>query len=862
MQKIVRFVTVVAVCSLACAGFAQASRSAPPPHVPVSLSVQPALVPLVGPRAEGRVVVTAYHKDGSLEDVTPRVVMKSLQPHIVGVGPDRILRPVSDGQTRIKVAYAGRTAQFTVKVKDAHRQAPIDFTREVVPILTRAGCNQGSCHGSQYGKGGFKLSLSGFEPSLDYFSIVKHAGGRRALPFDPPQSLILRKPTLTVAHQGGLRLKLGSRDYRILQTWLREGAHGPSNNDPIVQKVEVFPSERTLRPGEKQTLVVRATYSDGLVRDVTPWVRLNTLNDGIATVSTEGVVTAVGRGETAIMVRFGGEAAVVRITVPFAHIANYPKLPRNNYIDEHILRKWKTLGLLPSGLCDDATFIRRVYLDIIGTLPTPEEVHTFLADHSPNKRARLIDRVLDRPEYADYWTLKWGDLLRSAPSHLGGKGMWSFTNWIREQFRNNTPMDQFARALITAQGSTYTNGPANYYRVARNAPDLAETTAQVFLGTRLQCTKCHHHPFERWSQADYYRFAAFFARVGLKGSNEFGIFGGEQVVRLATSGEVNHPKTGAVMKPTPLGGYPAAMRVRAPKTAELVDPDPDANGDRRTLLADWITRDNILFARNIVNRYWGYLMGRGLVEPIDDQRITNPPTNPELLDALAKDFMAHGYDLKHLIRTICNSRAYQLSSQPTKQNQGDTAFYTHFYIKRMPAEVLLDAINTATGTQEKFAGLPPGFRAIQLPHPQIESRFLDLFGRAPRVIACECERAAEPTMAQALNLMMGDVVNRKVQDANGLIAKLIAAKKTDEEIIQTFYLTALSRPPTAREMQRALKAVNTLCERPALLPPQKVPYLPQARLPRTEEAKAADRKAALEDVLWALLNSKEFVFIH
>jgi hypothetical protein len=820
------------------------------------------LVPLNGPRAEGRVVVIAHHKDGSLEDVTPRVVLRSLQPHIVVVGADRVLRPVADGQAVVKVAYAGRTTQFTVRVKDSHRRAPIEFTREVVPILTHAGCNQGSCHGSQYGKGGFKLSLSGFEPSLDYFSIVKHAGGRRALPFDPPQSLLLRKPTLTVAHQGGLRLKLGSRDYRILEAWLREGAPGPGANDPVVQKVEVFPTARILHAGEKQTLVVRAIYSDGVVRDVTPWARLNTLNDGVASVSPEGVVTAIGRGETAIMVRFGGEVSVARITVPFAHIAKYPNLPRYNYIDEHILRKWKMLGLLPSGLCDDATFIRRVYLDVIGTLPSPEEVRAFLADRSSDKRAKLIDRVLDRPEYADYWTLKWGDLLRSTPSYLGGKGMWSFTNWIREQFRNNTPMDRFAYALITAQGSTYTTGPANYYRVARTPPDLAETTAQVFLGMRLQCTKCHHHPFERWSQADYYKFAAFFARVGLKGSNEFGIFGGEQVVRLATNGEVTHPKTGEVMKPTPLGGYPATMRVRTLKTAELIDPDPDANGDRRKLLAEWITKDNLLFARNIVNRYWGYLMGRGLVEPIDDQRATNPPTNPELLDALAKDFVAHGYDLKHLIRTICNSRVYQLSSQPTKQNQGDTAFYTHYYIKRMPAEVLLDAINTATGTQEKFGGLPPGFRAIQLPHPQIESRFLDLFGRAPRVIACECERAAEPTMAQALNLMMGDVVNRKVQDANGLIAKLMAAKKSDEEIIQTFYLTAMSRPPTTQELQLAQRAVHALCDRPVLLPSRQIPYLPQARLPRTEEAKAVDRKAALEDILWALFNSKEFVFIH
>jgi hypothetical protein len=563
------------------------------------------------------------------------------------------------------------------------------------------------------------------------------------------------------------------------------------------------------------------------------------------------------------MVRFGGQATVARMSVPFAQVARYPKLPQNNYVDAHISRKWQTLGLVPSGLCDDATFIRRLFFDVIGTPPTPDEVKSFLADKSQDKRAKLIDAVLERPEYADYWTLKWGDLLRSNRNTLGSpKGMWSLTNWIRAQLRDNRPADQFCRSLITAQGSTYTTGPANYYRVATNPPDLAETTAQVFLGMRLQCVRCHHHPFERWSQDDYYRFAGFFARVGLKGSNEFGIFGGEQVVRVNKGGEVYHPKNGALMKPAPLGGYPRAMQIAGPKTAELADPNPDAGGDRRTVLAEWITKDNPYFARNIVNRYWGYLMGRGLVEPIDDQRVTNPPTNPELLDALAKDFAEHKYDVKHLIRTICTSRAYQLSSDATRDNTADTTFYTHYTLKRLPAEVMLDALNAATGTTVKFDGLPPGTRAIQLPDPNVNSYFLDTFGRAARVQACECERTAEPNMGQALHLMMSDMVNRKVQDGSALPAKLLAAKKTDAEIIDSFYLAALNRPPTPAEKEKALRAVRDFAERPAMLPAKRVLIVPPMKVSRTQEARARDRKAALEDVLWALLNSKEFMFNH
>jgi hypothetical protein len=423
-------------------------------------------------------------------------------------------------------------------------------------------------------------------------------------------------------------------------------------------------------------------------------------------------------------------------------------------------------------------------------------------------------------------------------------------------------MDQFARDLITAQGSTFTNGPANFYRVASNPQDLAETTAQVFLGMRLQCVKCHHHPFEKWSQQDYYQFAAYFARIGQKGSQEFGIFGNEQVVRVNKGGEVSHPKTGQRMVPTPLGGYPERMRIHDAKTAALIDPDPDSGGDRRAVLGDWVTRDNPQFARNIVNRYWGYMMGRGLVEPIDDQRITNPPTNPELLDALAKDFVAHNYDVKHVLRTICNSRAYQLSSEPTVANLPDTSFYTHYTVKRLPAESLFDAVNIATGTQEKFNELPLGTRAIQLPDPNVSSYFLDTFGRAPRIIACECERAPEPNMGQALHLMMGEMLNRKVQDGNALPAKLIAAKKTDADILQTFYFTALGRPARTDEVYKAETVLKSAVDRPGIVPAKPWYYLKPVKAPRTQDAKDRDRKQTLEDIYWALLNSKEFIFNH
>jgi hypothetical protein len=740
---------------------------------------------------------------------------------------------------------------------------PVSFNLDVVPILTRIGCNQGACHGSQYGKGGFKLSLAGFDTDLDYLNIVKQARGRRIALADPRRSLLLLKPTMTVPHGGGRRLEPGSPDYKTLLRWLQEGAPGPNPADPTLTKVDVFPNERILPQGDRPLrLVVRATYNNGMTRDVTAHTRLQSLNDAVVACTPEGLVTPVGKGQTAIMVRYGGLATVATFIVPYTRLSPHPLTPspaqgrggtiaqqpahrlpllpsageggrgdegvRSGLIDTLVAKKQRQLGLTPSPLCDDRTFIRRVSFDLIGTAPTPAEIAAFLADRSPDKRAKLIDTLLARPEYADYWTLKWGDLLRSNRTTLNPKGMWSFTNWIHEQMAQNRPIDQFVRDLILAQGSTYTNGPSNFYRVADNPQDLAETTSQVFLGVRMQCARCHHHPFEKWSQADYYELAAFFARIGRKESNEFGIFGNEQVVRVNDGGEVTHPKTGKVMYPTPLG-------VKLASLPGVKLPDPDADGDRRRALADWLTsKTNRLFARNIANRYWGYMFGKGIVNPIDDQRVTNPPTNAALLDYLADELVRSNFDLKHLLRLICTSQTYQRSSQATPQNKADELFFTHYLPKRLPAETLLDAVDFACGTHEKFPDLPMGTRAIQLPDPNVGSDFLDVFGRPQRLIACECERMSEPNLSQTLRMMNGELINRDVSKPEGRITKLIAAKKSDDAILNELYMDTLGRPPRLRERNMVLGVL----------------------------AFSNDRKSVFEDVLLTLLNSKEFLFNH
>jgi len=806
--------TLVAT-AVALAGLSPSARAATAP-APTALEVWPRAVRLQGPAASQRLVVVGVYPDGSRRDLTPTAAAESASPAVARVdGAGRVV-PSGDGSGSIVVRAGGAEARVAVAVAGSGAPRRVSFRHEVEPILTKLGCNMGACHGGQHGKGGFKLSLLGFEPAPDYTSIVKSAEGRRASPFAPEESLLLLKPTLEIAHGGGKRLDPDSAEYDLIRQWLEAAAPGPDDAEPDVAGLAVYPPSRVLRPGEEQRLVVLARLSDGTVRDVTDRAKFDSLNDGIASVTPAGLARVDRQGETDVMARYQGHAALARLTVPFAPTKPFDYESRN-LIDARAAAKWRALGLVPSPPCTDAEFLRRVMLDAIGTTPTPEEVEAFLADTDPEKRAKLVDRTLDRPEYVDYWTLKWGDLLRVNSEKLGAQGMLAFNLWLRESFRSDKPFDRMIDELVTAQGSIYTEGPANYYRVATNPEDLAETTAQVFMGVRLQCAKCHHHPFESYGQDDYYGLAAYFARIKTKASDEFGLFGQERVVFVNKAGEVNQPRTGKRMAPRPLGGPPS-----------------DDPVDRRRALSRWLTDPkNPWTARSVVNRYWGYLMGSGLVNPIDDLRETNPPSNPELLDAMAGSFVESGYRLKGLLRLILKSRTYGLSALPTPDNRLDATFFTHYRARRLSAETLLDALNAATGTTEKFKLRPAGTRSIALPDSSFESYFLDTFGRPVRAIACECERGGDPNLSQALHLMNGEVINRKINAPEGRLAALLKDKALDDPaLVRKLYLASFGRPAEDHEVEVGARLI----------------------------AEAPDRASGAQDLFWGLLNAKEFLF--
>jgi hypothetical protein len=795
-----------------------ALKAAPPAGKLAKLVVYPPKIALTGPRDDQRLGVLGIYADGQVWDHSRDAVFSSSDPKTASVTPGGLVQPAGDGQVVISVAVAGQKAMVPVSVTKASLDTPVSFTQEVQPILTRLGCNQGACHGSQHGKGGFKLSLFGFDPMFDYAQIVQSAEGRRVVVSDAESSILLRKPTLTMEHGGGLRMTVKGREYERIKMWLEDGAPEPSLKDAHVVGLEVWPSQRLMVLGEQQQILVKATWADGKSEDVTATAKFDTLNESIAVVTASGLVTARGKGETHIMVRFMGQATVVQITLPYARLDNFPKLAVHNFIDDKLIAKWRDLGLTPSPLASDEEFFRRIHLDTIGTLPTPQAIKQFLADQAPDKRQKAIDKVLDRPEFIDFWALKWGDLLRINRDFMQDRGMWSFHNWVRAGVRDNKPIDEMVRDIVTAEGSTFTEGPANFYMVARLPADWSEAVTQTFLGVRVGCAKCHHHPFEKWSQDDYYGMAAFFVRLGTKNSQEFGIFGGEKVVYLKSAGEQTHPRKGGLVKPHPLDG------------ADVDDPI-----DRRVKLAEWMTsKNNPFFAKNIVNRFWGYYMGRGLVEPLDDMRATNPASNPELLDALAKDFVEHKFDLKHVVRTIMNSRAYQLSAAVAPGNAADAGniHYTRFTVRRLTAEQFADAVDFATGTREKYAGMPLGTKAIQLPDTRVKSFLLDVFGRPSRQIVCECERTVQPNIAQAMHLLNGEFLNKKIGAATGRVEKLLKAKTPLTQVVEELYLVTLSRLPRAQEMERALYWIG----------------------------RAPNQREGVQDLLWVLMNSREFMF--
>lgn len=725
------------------------------------------------------------------------------------------------------------------------------FGTDVVPILTKLGCNGGGCHGKATGQNGFKLSLFGFEPNVDYEAIVKESRGRRLSFAAPDDSLLLTKATASTPHGGGRRLEKYSDDYRMLRNWISGGAMAPRDDDPQLLRVEISPQEQILQTGASQQLQVTAHFTDGNSRDVTHQAVYQVNEPGIATVNVHGLIQINSKhGRFAVMARFGDQIATFHAAVPFAsepsqiavverklqeistqvfsgHIRNGSDgndQSEANPVDRHLIAQWRQLQVLPSALADDATFLRRVNIDICGTLPTNDEVLEYLADTRTDKRERLIDRLLERPEYASSFALKWADILQNRGAGYSTSkqraGTTLFAEWIRDSLEANKPYDQFVAEILTATGSQNENPPTIWYRTVRKSPEYVESVAQAFLGVRVQCAQCHHHPTERWSQSDYYGLAAVFSRVGRKGGFADAEVPTNEIIFLKEPGDVLHPRTGEVLMPQPLGG--PAFSLGAPD-------------DPRVSLAQWMTSaDNPFFARTMANRMWAHFLGRGIVHPIDDARSTNPPSNPELLDALAQDFIASDYDVKHLIRMITNSYAYRLESSPTSGNVGDTQTFARFYPRRISAEVLLDGISQVLDVPTDFGGVPAGTRAIDLPDENIASHFLDVFGRPARMTACECERVDAPALTQTLELVNSKEIQRKLTDKSGYAEQLATSDKPHEVLADEIFLRAFARHPRPEELQAATEFL----------------------------AAQPDRSEACRSLLWSLLATNEFLFNH
>jgi hypothetical protein len=790
-----------------------------------TLEVAPASVTLDGPRAAQQVVVTGRYADGTVRDLTPFAALKVEQPDVAALS-DGFLRGKKNGGTSLVVEAGGKTAKVPVTVQKFEAPQPVSFRHQVIASLNVGGCNAGACHGTPSGKNGFKLSLRGFDPALDYLQLTRDVLGRRTDKLDPFASLLLQKGLCRVPHEGGARFGADTVAVEMLSGWLAEGMRDDPTTLPTVTKIEVLPGARVFRaPARWQQLAVLGHFSDGTVRDVTRLTVFSSSDAAVADVTPNGLVEFKQSGEVAILCRYLEQLQAVRFTYlePREGFA-WTNPPEVNYVDKFVFAKLKQMSIPPSDLCADEEFVRRAYLDLCGLLPTAEEVQKFQADKAPDKRAKLIDTLLERPEYADFWALKWADVFRSSRKTIQLKGAHGFQTWLREHVAANTPFDAVIRDMLTANGSTYANPPANYYRIAKDPTNLAETTAQLFFGVRMQCAKCHNHPFERWTQDDYYSMAAWFARVKVKkdaGAPAAAPQGTtSEVVFSSRDGEVKQPRSGKDMPPKFLGG---AVPTIAP------------GRDRRDVLAEWLTgAENPFFAKSVVNRIWYHLNGKGIVDPVDDFRDSNPSCNDELLEAMAKDFAASKFDVKKLVRTIMTSRTYQLSAQPNDFNKDDNKYFSHAVTKLLTAEQLLDALCDVTAVPEKFGGLPLGTRAIQLPDGEVNHPFLKTFGQPARELACECERESDSNLAQALQLINGPTINEKIRNPNNRLGKLLAEKKSEKEILDALYLATLSRLPSDAERQPALSHV----------------------------AKNTDKRKAWEDVVWALLNTREFLFRH
>ncbi len=813
----------------------------------------------------------------------------SSDPSVARVDERGVIEGVGAGRARVWCTMGGASNAVDVVVGEGREEAP-SFRREVLPLLTRLGCNQGACHGKMAGQNGFRLSLRGYAPELDHRWITEELAGRRVDPSDPEGSLLIAKPLGRVPHEGLVRMEEGSREHRVLRDWIAARAPGPlpTDREPDPSRLEVLPGDRTYHAGDARPLLVRAHWPDGTARDVTWLAQFFSNDEAVARVTGEGVVTALREGETTVRAHYHGLVAAVRVTVPTGRLVEPWRFgKRRSAIDEAVFARLDALGIPPSPLCDDATFLRRAMLDAIGTLPTPEEVDAFLADGALGKRERAVDAILRRREWADYWALQLADLLQNRRERdhdvRGVKGVRSFHAWLHGRLEAGAGWDQIAREVLTARGDSFQNPAVGYFVtvVGEKPPSESEapdSVAQAFLGTRIGCARCHNHPLERYTQDDFHRFAAFFSRIHLerreptKGGTELVTWSkerheaGRRLSAAASQLAEAQSRLLAADATDASGKEPRARELEErrreharwkrevegldrrppstvqPRTRETVEARPldrsamtwRPGGDAREELASWMTStNNPLFAESMANRLWRHFMGAGLVEPVDDLRASNPPSNPALMALLARELRASGHDLRHVMRLVMTSRAYQLSSATVKGNESDRRFHSHYLARRLPAEVLADAVAVVTGVPERFEGQPVGVRAIQLPEPQTGSYFLSLFGRSDRVTACACERKGEVTLPQLLHLQNAGETMRRLSDREGLVHRLARRKGELGEAVSELYRVALGRRPTASELA--------------------------AILPTLE---GVPREEALRDVAWALLNSKEFNFNH
>ena len=786
----------------------------------VSITVEPALPQLLGPDGMQSLLVTGVTADNREIDLTHTAEYQFDTTGIANVNTRGVLTPEADGSANLSITAGGVQTRVEVTVVDSHAPWQIDFASDIMPILSRLGCNSGACHGKAEGKNGFKLSVFGFDTLADYQAIVKSGRGRRVMVSAPDRSLLLRKALAHMPHGGGQLLEKGTLEHRTLRHWIAGGAALGEDQEPALERIEITPNQRALALNGRQQLQVTAHFANGTRRDVSTTARYESNRPPIAAVDETGMVTTLGvPGQAAVMVSYRDKVAVARIVVPQQLDSPLLRPEEHNFIDPLVWDKLTELGIQPSVGCNDADYLRRVYLDLIGTLPTPDEARRFLADERPDKRAALVDQLLQRPEYVNYWALRWADLLRIDRLALKAKGAYTFYQWLRASLTENKAYDQFAREIIMAQGHSDISGPVNLYRMLDTPETAASTLSQVFLGVRIECARCHHHPSDKWSQHDFYGMVGFFNGLRRNASEEsMALSTGDMV-------EVKHPRSGETVVPHALDA--------AEFTADVIT----ADGDARGALAEWMTSpENRWFSREIANRLWSHFFGRGLIEPIDDMRETNPPSNEPLLDALSQYVVDVDFDLQQLIRAITASAVYQRSSKPNASNRHDRDNFSHAALKTIQAEVLLDAISQATGRPEKFPLLPEGTRAIDLWDNRIDHYFLKVFGRPLRVTACECERVNEPSTAQVLHLLNAPEIHAKISHHRGRVRALVESDYPTGGIVEDLYLATYSRQPDQRERDVA------------------VAYL--------DNSPAQRRNEAAEDLLWTLMNTTEFIFNH